>query len=101
MTVTTTRDYGWITDEIREGAVKAVLAGLDTGLSLSAACARVAMTLEVHANTVRNWVVGSGHLEARQRSSSDALTRLAAEIESLRVANSELLAQVKDKQARG
>ena len=73
MTVTSRRDYGWITDRIRDTAVQAVLTGIEAGLSLSAACAEVAVDLEVHANTVKNWVMQSGQLE-QVRSSNDSQT---------------------------
>jgi phage gp46-like protein len=101
VTVTSRRDYGWITDRIRDTAVQAVLTGIEAGLSLSAACAEVAVDLEVHANTVKNWVMQSGQLEqVRSSNDSQIVARLAAEISVVRAANTGLLAALKHRQGQ-
>jgi len=56
---TPARRYEWITQEVRDSAVAAVMSGVASGLTLNAACQTVARELQVHPNSVRNWVTGS------------------------------------------
>ncbi|WFN95129.1 MULTISPECIES: hypothetical protein [Gordonia] len=95
------RDYGWITDDIRDTAVQAVLTAIERGLSLTAACTKVAMSLEVHTNTVKNWARASGKLdELRTSADSEVVAKLYADIEAMKTANSGLLAALKEQQRR-
>lgn len=86
MTAMNRRDYGWITDEIRETAVEAVVEAMEGGLSVHAACVRIAESFELHTNTVKNWVLAAGKVETVRAKTGREVVELMAERDALRKA---------------
>ncbi|MGB6244602.1 transposase [Gordonia sp. (in: high G+C Gram-positive bacteria)] len=88
------RQYGWITQEIRDQAVAAVLGGVEEGRSLNAACELVAKHLDVHRNSIKNWVQSSpAYADLQQRKAGELELRLA-DIRALGVLNKGLRAVI-------